>query len=68
MIQKTSNITKIIAKDIMSENPKTLDKNVLAYECLLYMQKNKINQIIVTSNNEYMGIVHINEILKQELV
>jgi|TARA_B100001093_G_scaffold305440_2_gene291452 arabinose-5-phosphate isomerase len=68
MLQKTSNITKIIAKDIMSANPKTLDKNVLAYEALLYMQKNKINQIIVTSNNEYMGIVHINEILKQELV
>jgi len=68
MLQKTSNITKVIAKDIMSVNPKTLDKNVLAYEGLLYMQKNKINQIIVTSNNEYMGIVHINEILKQELV
>ena len=68
MLQKTSNITKIKAKDIMSSNPKTLEKKVLAYDGLLYMQKNKINQIIVTSNNDYIGIVHINEILKQELV
>ena len=68
MLQRTSDITKIKAKDIMSSNPKTLDKKVLAYDGLLYMQKNKINQIIVTSNTEYIGIVHINEILKQELV
>ena len=68
MLQKTSDITKIKAKDIMSSNPKTLDKKVLAYDGLLYMQKNKINQIIVTSNTDYIGIVHINEILKQELV
>ena len=68
MLQRTSDITKIKAKDIMSSNPKTLDKKVLAYEGLLYMQKNKINQIIVTSNTDYIGIVHINEILKQELV
>ena len=68
MLQRTSDITKIKAKDIMSSNPKTLDKKVLAYDGLLYMQKNKINQIIVTSNTDYIGIVHINEILKQELV
>ena len=68
MLQKTSNITKIKAKDIMSSNPKTLEKKVLAYDGLLYMQKNKINQIIVTSNNDYIGLVHINEILNQELV
>ena len=68
MLQKTCDITKIKAKDIMSSNPKTLDKKVLAYDGLLYMQKNKINQIIVTSNTDYIGIVHINEILKQELV
>jgi len=68
MLQKTSDITKIKAKDIMSSNPKTLDKKVLAYEALLFMQKNNINQILVTSSNDYIGIVHINEILKQELV
>ena len=68
MLQRTSDITKIKAEDIMSSNPKTLDKKVLAYDGLLYMQKNKINQIIVTSNTDYIGIVHINEILKQELV
>ena len=68
MLQRASDITKIKAKDIMSSNPKTLDKKVLAYDGLLYMQKNKINQIIVTSNTDYIGIVHINEILKQELV
>lgn len=68
MLQRTSDITKIKAKDIMSSNPKTLDTKVLAYDALLYMQKNKINQIIVTSNTDYIGIVHINEILKQELV
>ena len=68
MLQKTKDITKIKAKDIMSSNPKTLEKKVLAYEALLYMQKNNINQILVTSSNDYIGIVHINEILKQELV
>ena len=64
--EKTSDITKIKAKDIMSSNPKLYSK-ILAYEALLYMQKNNINQILVTSSNDYIGIVHINEILKQKV-
>ena len=39
MLQKTCDITKIKAKDIMSSNPKTLDKKVLAYDGLLYAKK-----------------------------
>ena len=39
MLQKTSDITKIQAKDIMSSNPKTLDKKVLAFDCLTFYAK-----------------------------
>ena len=49
----------------MSTNPKKVDISILAYDALKIMQSNNISQLIVTSNEEYKGIVHIHEIIKR---
>ena len=68
MLQKNERIDRLIAKDIMSLNPKTIDKDELAINAFQLMENNHITQLIVTSKKKYVGIVHIHDILKEGIV
>ena len=58
-------ISKLKAKDIMSTNPQIIDSETLASEALEIMKKNKISQLIVTNNNSYFGVIHIQSLIKE---
>jgi len=58
-------ISKLKAKDIMSTNPQIIDSDTLASEALEIMKKNKISQLIVTNNNLYFGVIHIQSLIKE---
>ncbi|MDX9695945.1 MAG: KpsF/GutQ family sugar-phosphate isomerase [Bacteroidales bacterium] len=68
MLQKNDRIDVLTAKDIMSINPKTIDKDELAINAFQLMENNHITQLIVTSKKKYIGIVHIHDILKEGIV
>jgi len=68
MLQNHDSFDNLIAKDIMSENPKTVSKQELAINAFQLMEKNSITQLIVTNDNKYMGIVHLHDILKEGIV
>ena len=56
------------AIDIMNSNPKTINEDHLASDALQIMKENNISQIVVVNDDEYIGIVHIHDILKEGLV
>ena len=58
-------ISTLKAKDIMSTNPQIIDSNTLASEALEIMKKNKISQLIVTNNKLYLGVIHIQSLIKE---
>jgi arabinose-5-phosphate isomerase len=68
MLQKNDKIEKLTAKDIMSANPKTIDKDELAINAFQLMENNNITQLVVTNKKKYVGIVHIHDILKEGIV
>ena len=66
IIEKKHNIDRISASDFMNKNPKVLNEDTLAFDALGLMKKNNISQVLVTdNNNNYKGIVHILDIIKQ---
>ena len=67
MFSFESNFKNILAKDLMSKNPFTIDSNMLATKALSIMNKNKITQIIVTKNGFYSGIIHLHNIINEGL-
>ena len=67
MLQEEDDIQNIFAKDLMSKLPKTIDKGELAYEAFSILKKNNITQLIVTHESEYIGIIHLHDILKHNL-
>ena len=65
MLLKGDNISKVLAKDIMSANPKTIEKDVLAKEAMKILKDNNIGQLIVTENGQYFGIIDLHTLLDE---
>jgi arabinose-5-phosphate isomerase len=53
----------------MTLNPKTITPDALAVEALDRLRKYDINQLIVVSNeSEYMGIIHLHDLIREGLI
>tara|TARA_R110002073_G_scaffold128999_1_gene275001 strand:- start:53255 stop:54226 length:972 start_codon:yes stop_codon:yes gene_type:complete len=66
MLSKTSDISSLVAKDIMGTNPKTISDEAMAVEALETLENNNVTQILVTdSTNKYNGVVHLHDLLKE---
>lgn len=68
MLMKHPNIEEVKAKDIMTENPKTIDKNDLVVNALELMQSKSITQLPVMENGNYVGMIHIHDIIKEGII
>jgi len=69
MLENTVDLTSMKAKDIMSQNPKTILKDKLAVLALEKMREQSITQLIVVdSNNKYEGIIHIHDLIREGIV
>ncbi len=65
---KSQDISKVKASDIMSKNPKIVSKNILATKALSIMKINKISQLVVADKGEYIGILHIQSLIKEGII
>lgn len=65
MLLNTDNIGGISAQNIMSKNPKTIEKDTLAKEALNILKQNNIGQLIVTENGKYFGIIDLHRLLDE---
>lgn len=68
MLMKHPNIEEIKAADIMTKNPKTIDKNDLVVNALELMQNKSITQLPVMENGKYVGMIHIHDIIKEGII
>ena len=65
MLLSEQDLSKIIAKDIMSAHPKSIDKNALAKEAMQILKDKNIGQLIVTDHGKYHGIIDIHRLLDE---
>lgn len=65
MLLNGDDISTILAKDIMSANPKTVEKDALAKEAMKILKDNNIGQLIVTENGQYFGIIDLHKLLDE---
>mgnify|MGYP006158982169 FL=1 len=68
MMSNNDSFKGLTAKDIMSENPKTIDNNAMAVAAMELMETNGITQIIAQENGVYCGIVHIHDLTKEGII
>lgn len=68
MMNKTFDMKKTTAKQIMTANPRHLELGKLAVEALTIMRSNNITQLPVVKKNIYLGMVHIHNLLDEGIV
>lgn len=68
MLENTATLDNVIAKDLMTENPKTIDADELAVDALDMMRKKEITQLVVTKQKKYLGIIHLHDLIKEGLI
>lgn len=68
MIEKTTDLTGITAKEIMTANPKSIDKSELAVNALQLFQKHNITQLVVTDEGAYSGVLHFHDLLREGII
>ncbi|RLD91731.1 MAG: D-arabinose 5-phosphate isomerase [Bacteroidetes bacterium] len=65
MLEKYTDFQHLTATDIMTKNPKTIDKNELAINALTIMRENNITQLPIMDKGKYVGVIHLHDILKE---
>ena len=68
MLEKHTDVSGLNANEIMSLNPKTIERSELAANALHLMRQNSISQLVVTSDGKYAGIIHLQDILKEGII
>ena len=68
MLEKNDALDKVRAKDIMSPHPKTISPEALAVDALDLMRKHDITQLVVTSGEQYLGIIHLHDLVREGLI
>ena len=68
MLKNNFNFMSLTAKDIMGQNPKTINSDTMAVKALSIMESNNITQLLVSDNDTYKGIVHLHDLLKEGII
>ena len=68
MLLNQENVASVLAKDIMSENPKTIEKDTLAKVAMKILKDNNIGQLVVTDAGNYFGIIDLHTLLDEGII
>ena len=68
MLEKSHDFHSIEAASLMSPNPKSISSDHLASEALHIMNSNEITQLIVVDGSNYVGILHLHNLIQAGLV
>jgi len=68
MLEKNDSVNILKAKDIMSASPKYIVTDALAAEALDLMGKHNINQLLITKNEKYAGIIHLQDLVREGII
>ncbi|MBI9033635.1 MAG: KpsF/GutQ family sugar-phosphate isomerase [Bacteroidales bacterium] len=69
MLQTKDDVSNLTATEIMSPGPKTISEDTLVIEALEIMKQNNITQLLVTAqNDEYSGVIHMHDIIKEGIL
>ena len=68
MLNNNDTFTHLTAKDIMTKNPKMIQSSAMVVDAFNILEDFSITQLIVTDNDQYKGIIHLHDILKEGII
>ncbi|HUX84071.1 MAG TPA: KpsF/GutQ family sugar-phosphate isomerase [Chitinophagaceae bacterium] len=68
MLEKGGTISSLCAADIMTRDPKTIQRDELAVNALESMRRHNITQLVVLDRETYAGIVHLHDLVREGII
>jgi len=68
MIQDHPNYQRLKASEIMTGNPLTVEASEMVVNALSIMRENNITQLPVMDGDNYVGIIHLHDILREGII
>ncbi|MEO5682618.1 MAG: KpsF/GutQ family sugar-phosphate isomerase [Chitinophagaceae bacterium] len=68
MLEKNTALEGLVASDIMTVNPKTIQPDALAVEALDVLLKFDITQLVVANQKQYIGVLHLHDLVREGLL
>ncbi|MBN9296473.1 MAG: KpsF/GutQ family sugar-phosphate isomerase [Filimonas sp.] len=69
MLERIDQLSAVTAKDMFGSSPKTIQSGSLAIEALEALKKYDISQlIVVNADNQYEGIVHLHDLVREGII
>lgn len=68
MLYKNIDMNGVLAKDIMTPNPKTIKPDAMAVDAKELMENFGISQLLVEDNGVYYGVVHLHDLVKEGII
>lgn len=68
MLTKVNDISDLVAKDIMTKDPKTISNDAMAVAAMQKMDTYGITQLLAEKDGEYCGVVHIHNLTKEGII
>ncbi|SDW73755.1 arabinose-5-phosphate isomerase [Flavobacterium degerlachei] len=68
MLNERDSFADLTAKDIMTKNPKLIQSTAMVVDALNILEDFSITQLVVVDNEEYKGVLHLHDILKEGIL
>ena len=69
LLSSTTELSQITAGDMMTADPKTVHKDTLAIRALAVLRQHSITQLpVVDDDGEYLGFLHLHDLIREGLV
>lgn len=68
MLENDVSIDSATARDIMSPSPKSIIPEALAVDALDLMRRHDITQLTVAKDSEYLGLIHLHDLIREGLI
>jgi arabinose-5-phosphate isomerase len=68
MLNNNDTFAHLTAKDIMTKSPKMIQLSAMVTDALNILEDFSITQLVVLENEEYKGVLHLHDILKEGIV
>lgn len=52
----------------MTQNPVTISGDAMAVEAFKILKDKNITQVIVVDGNDYLGVIHIHDLIKEGII
>jgi arabinose-5-phosphate isomerase len=69
MIEKVQDFTKVVIRDVMHPNPRSISPEKLAVDAVAVMEQYRINQMLVTdADGKLVGALHIHDLTRAKVI